>query len=494
MNKISIVITFFFTLLFGCHRKLYNSTLQEIQQSKVATISATQITLDSESVLAKKPIGYFYNTLYGLDENYVTSAEKSPAIFYLQRPTLVYQSGSGFPLVLYPEDSLNVEYDIYADENFMTDDKVRKSELQGFGAWCSYVKSISYGLNSFYLNLPMTETEALIQTNKIKSQIRDLEQMADTAIIRFRNQYNLSASQENLFLKYKKAFLIRLELDYYSFTRKYSAIDMISSSRYANLILYFNSFKSVKEIDFSYRNLWEILRQIMANQFNTPSVYDQKSMTSYLEIAKKMFSGISYNYLTANIIYKAYKNKIITTKELLSYSKNLLKNKYYQASIRAIASSYSKSEYFVTTTNNSKYISKTGKDSGVSESEIFEKFKGKLVFVDFWASWCVPCRREMPAMRELKRQYLGKDIVFITISIDKDLLAWQKAHKSEQLADESSYLMNTQDSVFVFMNRKIELIPRYFLLNKDGGIISDNAPGPAEDGIKKLIDTYINRN
>ena len=176
---------------------------------------------------------------------------------------------------------------------------------------------------------------------------------------------------------------MRLELDYYWSTKKYSAINKVFISRYTNLVEYFNSLKSVNDIDFNYRNLWELLSQIMSYKHNTQSVYDQESLKSYLEVTKRMFYGTSYNYLCANIIYRAYKNKIITTKELLNYSKKQLKNKYYASAIKAIASSYSKSEYFVTTTNKNTYISKTGKDSGISEKDIFEKFKGKLVFVIF---------------------------------------------------------------------------------------------------------------
>ena len=131
MNKKLLSISILVTFLLGCHRKLYNSTLQEIQHSKTATLYATQNGLNSDSPLVKMPIGYFYNTLYGLDENYVTSSESNPAILFIQRPTLIYQDRSGFPLVLHPEDSISVEYDIYAEEVFNTIDENRKSEVTG---------------------------------------------------------------------------------------------------------------------------------------------------------------------------------------------------------------------------------------------------------------------------------------------------------------------------------------------------------------------------
>ncbi len=51
--------------------------------------------------------------------------------------------------------------------------------------------------------------------------------------------------------------------------------------------------------------------------------------------------------------------------------------------------------------------------------------------------------------------------------------------------------MNTKDSVFVFMNKIIGEIPRYILINKDGSLISDNAPSPADTELRKLIDKYL---
>ena len=55
-------------------------------------------------------------------------------------------------------------------------------------------------------------------------------------------------------------------------------------------------------------------------------------------------------------------------------------------------------------------------------------YRGKYVFLDFWASWCSPCRREMPNMQELYKTY-KKDLVIIGISLDKDETKWKEAVK-----------------------------------------------------------------
>lgn len=56
--------------------------------------------------------------------------------------------------------------------------------------------------------------------------------------------------------------------------------------------------------------------------------------------------------------------------------------------------------------------------------------KGKVVLIDFWASWCGPCRREMPNLVEAYKQYKGKNFEIVGVSLDKDGEAWKAAIKS----------------------------------------------------------------
>jgi thiol-disulfide isomerase/thioredoxin len=61
----------------------------------------------------------------------------------------------------------------------------------------------------------------------------------------------------------------------------------------------------------------------------------------------------------------------------------------------------------------------------------FKNLKGKYVLIDFWASWCVPCRRSFPRMREVYKKYKDDGFEIYNISIDEDKEAWLKAVKEE---------------------------------------------------------------
>lgn len=121
---------------------------------------------------------------------------------------------------------------------------------------------------------------------------------------------------------------------------------------------------------------------------------------------------------------------------------------------------------------------------------VIAKNKNMLLYVDFWASWCAPCRMEMESSGALKSFYKGKDIKFIYISIDKNKDDWKKACLEERLDSNSFFFESFENSQFASVNR-LNAIPRYMLIGKDGKTISADAPRPSDPELKKLIAKYL---
>jgi thiol-disulfide isomerase/thioredoxin len=131
--------------------------------------------------------------------------------------------------------------------------------------------------------------------------------------------------------------------------------------------------------------------------------------------------------------------------------------------------------------------SSIGVDSSRANSiaDIFKKYKGKVVYVDFWASWCVPCRAEMPNAANLKEKLKGKNIVFLYFGYNDKEKAWIKARNQLSIEGEH-YLLDEKmikeaDELF-----GINGIPHYAIIDKEGRVISKRADRPS-DAYQELL-------
>lgn len=122
-----------------------------------------------------------------------------------------------------------------------------------------------------------------------------------------------------------------------------------------------------------------------------------------------------------------------------------------------------------------------------------EDFKGKYVYIDVWATWCGPCRQEIPFLKKAEEKYHGKNIAFISISIDKlkDQEKWKTMIKEKELGGVQLFADNDWNSKFV-QDYKITGIPRFILIDPKGNIVKADAPRPSSDELIKELDSLLN--
>lgn len=117
-------------------------------------------------------------------------------------------------------------------------------------------------------------------------------------------------------------------------------------------------------------------------------------------------------------------------------------------------------------------------------------FTGNLVYIDFWATWCRPCREQIPHFAKIKELYAGKPIVFVAISVDDDIEAWKKMVNEQGLKGIQLHADKAWSSDVV-KNYQIKGIPTFVLIDQTGNIIEYNAPRPSSADLTMLIDKHI---
>ncbi len=133
-----------------------------------------------------------------------------------------------------------------------------------------------------------------------------------------------------------------------------------------------------------------------------------------------------------------------------------------------------------------KVVDSEGKTHSLHE------FKGKYVYIDTWATWCKPCLQEIPALQKMIEHFKGKNIEFLSVSIDKDSTIWQRYITKKALSGNqfwSGEVTNTDyGKEFI-----IQDIPRFMLIDAQGNFIDPIAPRPSSTDLQNWLDTRLNK-
>ncbi|WP_303315190.1 redoxin family protein [Flavivirga abyssicola] len=117
-----------------------------------------------------------------------------------------------------------------------------------------------------------------------------------------------------------------------------------------------------------------------------------------------------------------------------------------------------------------------------------DDLKGKYVYIDLWATWCKPCIGEIPHLKKLEKEYHGKNIEFVSISIDRKGKGgkWRTFVKENNLTGIQLWSRGNGDFLKAFY---VKGIPKFILLDPDGVVLETEAPRPSDTKLKDLFNS-----
>lgn len=122
----------------------------------------------------------------------------------------------------------------------------------------------------------------------------------------------------------------------------------------------------------------------------------------------------------------------------------------------------------------------------------FKDLRGKVVMVDVWATWCGPCKAEMPYLQQLEEEMKNKEVAFVSISLDveKDKGKWLKMVQDQKLGGIQLFAGGWSDITSYY---QIKGIPRFMVFDQQGRIVNTDAPRPSDPELKKLLEQTLQK-
>ncbi|WP_321515771.1 TlpA disulfide reductase family protein [Marinifilum fragile] len=117
---------------------------------------------------------------------------------------------------------------------------------------------------------------------------------------------------------------------------------------------------------------------------------------------------------------------------------------------------------------------------------LLSDFKGKIVVIDVWATWCGPCKAESPYFEKLAEKYGNETVKFISISIDSNKKMWDK-YLSKHTKTSEQFICNRIE----FKEYELQSVPRFMLIDKQGNFIDAFATTPSNPAFEVLLQKNI---
>jgi len=478
----------FLTLVLACI--LYTACGQTSRNSNPGDTISPALTGDSVVFIiddsSAVPAGNSYDiNLYYHD----TLGYGHPFTIFSGRTSLVLNAPTFFlraddnqtPFLVYPGEQIHIRYSKNGNIRlYIKDNLERSNELNFFPELIRQTDNLSYAFKVMPHLSAMSTKDSLARSEKkihtlFLQRMKMLQQQAGNLSSRFGeiagNAIHSAAIYDSLVLYWNnRALLGNRELQ-----KKISA-QLSSINTFGFQPFIFNTKLSGA---YSTALLAGNPHYPVSDSAGVPKMY--RAITTHI-------TGQRKDFLLTRLLLDAYNKAIpISPKTLQEYYADC-ENEMYRATVRARLTEADAISLNKKNGNNLR----AGDGKTIEDLyDVLTRHKDRIVLIDFWASWCIPCRAEMPFAATLKEKYKDKPVSFLYISIDEDTENWLKAAAQEKLNKDNSYLLLHRDNAPFAKQYGVSSIPRYMLLGKDGKVLLADAPRPSDAELVRVIDRFL---
>ena len=250
------------------------------------------------------------------------------------------------------------------------------------------------------------------------------------------------------------------------------------------------------------KNGYDLTLTLDTKDFDETIVYKGKGANENNYLAKKALSDEKFE-MDLEALFDADE---ATFKEALAKKKandiSMIDGKGFDETlVKMLRPSFDQEEKFLLDYYNQKVAAK--KMEGIASPSFdyenhkggktkLEDLRGKYVYIDVWATWCGPCIAEIPHLKKVEEKYHGKNIEFVSISVDteKDYEKWKKMVVAKELGGIQLFADKNWTSDFI-KAYGINAIPRFILIGPDGKVIKADAPRPSSSLLVELLDSLV---